>query len=139
MRQFCMSTATTLKVSKSRTCTLVILIIHDCRRPARHRCRIQVSQLLPQRYHRRFDCLSSLVCPFLTFTSGTLHTSSLIAFRHQRGHNELDEPAFTQPAMYSRVRARKSVPTLYEEALIVRFPHRLPLLQHRLMWMRTIE
>ncbi|VDB88235.1 unnamed protein product [Peniophora sp. CBMAI 1063] len=34
------------------------------------------------------------------------------------GHNELDEPAFTQPAMYSRVRARKSVPTLYEEALV---------------------
>ena len=39
------------------------------------------------------------------------------------GHNQLDEPAFTQPAMYSRVRSRKSVPTLYEEILAVRPIH----------------
>ncbi|KAI0063865.1 2-oxoglutarate dehydrogenase, E1 component [Artomyces pyxidatus] len=34
------------------------------------------------------------------------------------GHNELDEPAFTQPVMYDQIRSRKSVPTLYEEKLI---------------------
>lgn len=36
-----------------------------------------------------------------------------------RGHNELDEPAFTQPLMYDQIRSRRSVPTLYEEQLIV--------------------
>ncbi|TFY80498.1 hypothetical protein EWM64_g3510, partial [Hericium alpestre] len=43
------------------------------------------------------------------------------------GHNELDEPAFTQPLMYDAIRSRKSVPTLYEETLIVRnhYPARL--------------
>lgn len=40
-----------------------------------------------------------------------------------RGHNELDEPAFTQPRMYEKIRARKSVPQLYEDKLVVR--HRL--------------
>ncbi|KAN0135872.1 dehydrogenase E1 and transketolase [Lactarius tabidus] len=34
------------------------------------------------------------------------------------GHNELDEPAFTQPLMYDKIRSRKSVPALYEERLI---------------------
>ncbi|EIM89258.1 dehydrogenase E1 and transketolase domain-containing protein 1 [Stereum hirsutum FP-91666 SS1] len=34
------------------------------------------------------------------------------------GHNELDEPAFTQPLMYEQIRSRKSVPTLYEEKLV---------------------
>ncbi|KAF8498860.1 dehydrogenase E1 and transketolase domain-containing protein 1 [Gautieria morchelliformis] len=34
------------------------------------------------------------------------------------GHNELDEPAFTQPLMYQTIRTRKSVPTLYEERLV---------------------
>ncbi len=38
-----------------------------------------------------------------------------------RGHNELDEPAFTQPLMYEKIRSRKSVPALYEERLIVRY------------------
>ena len=33
----------------------------------------------------------------------------------------MDEPAFTQPLMYDRIRSRKSVPALYEERLIVRF------------------
>ena len=37
-----------------------------------------------------------------------------------RGHNELDEPAFTQPQMYQKIRNRKSVPKLYEDKLIVR-------------------
>ncbi|KAF9896549.1 hypothetical protein BX616_007240, partial [Lobosporangium transversale] len=41
----------------------------------------------------------------------------LIAYRRW-GHNELDEPAFTQPLMYDNIRARKSVPKLYEEKLL---------------------
>ena len=36
-----------------------------------------------------------------------------------RGHNELDEPAFTQPLMYSKIRSRRSVPELYEDRLVV--------------------
>lgn len=34
------------------------------------------------------------------------------------GHNELDEPAFTQPLMYQNIRTRKSVPVLYEDKLV---------------------
>ncbi|KAI0084520.1 dehydrogenase E1 and transketolase domain-containing protein 1 [Irpex rosettiformis] len=41
----------------------------------------------------------------------------LIVYRRW-GHNELDEPAFTQPVMYKQIRSRQSVPTLYEEQLI---------------------
>ncbi|ORY48503.1 dehydrogenase E1 and transketolase domain-containing protein 1 [Rhizoclosmatium globosum] len=41
----------------------------------------------------------------------------LIAYRRM-GHNELDEPAFTQPVMYKHIRGRRSVPKLYEEKLV---------------------
>ncbi|RUS19431.1 thiamine diphosphate-binding protein [Endogone sp. FLAS-F59071] len=41
----------------------------------------------------------------------------LITYRRW-GHNELDEPAFTQPLMYRNIRTRKSVPRLYEEKLL---------------------
>ncbi|KAJ1311752.1 hypothetical protein OPQ81_010222 [Rhizoctonia solani] len=34
------------------------------------------------------------------------------------GHNELDEPAFTQPQMYHKIRTRQSVPQIYEQKLI---------------------
>ncbi|CCM02167.1 uncharacterized protein FIBRA_04245 [Fibroporia radiculosa] len=34
------------------------------------------------------------------------------------GHNELDEPSFTQPLMYEQIRSRRSVPSLYEDHLI---------------------
>lgn len=34
------------------------------------------------------------------------------------GHNELDEPAFTQPIMYNNIRHRTSVPKLYEQKLL---------------------
>ncbi|KAJ2777900.1 hypothetical protein H4R18_004912 [Coemansia javaensis] len=37
----------------------------------------------------------------------------LITFRRW-GHNELDEPSLTQPRMYNIIRARESVPRLYE-------------------------
>ncbi|WVQ79042.1 oxoglutarate dehydrogenase (succinyl-transferring), E1 component [Cryptococcus sp. DSM 104549] len=40
----------------------------------------------------------------------------LICYRRW-GHNELDEPAYTQPLMYEKIRGRKSVPELYEGRL----------------------
>jgi probable 2-oxoglutarate dehydrogenase E1 component DHKTD1 len=43
----------------------------------------------------------------------------LISYR-RLGHNELDEPAFTQPLMYKNIRGRRSVPKAYEEHLLVR-------------------
>jgi probable 2-oxoglutarate dehydrogenase E1 component DHKTD1 len=42
----------------------------------------------------------------------------LIVYRRW-GHNELDEPAFTQPLMYEKIRSRSSVPKLYEDKLVV--------------------
>ncbi|KAI8895238.1 thiamine diphosphate-binding protein [Globomyces pollinis-pini] len=41
----------------------------------------------------------------------------MISYRRM-GHNELDEPAFTQPVMYKQIRAQKSVPSKYEEQLL---------------------
>ncbi|KAL1409551.1 hypothetical protein Q8F55_003535 [Vanrija albida] len=40
----------------------------------------------------------------------------LICYRRW-GHNELDEPGFTQPLMYEKIRSRKSVPELFEQRL----------------------
>ncbi|HEX2063662.1 MAG TPA: multifunctional oxoglutarate decarboxylase/oxoglutarate dehydrogenase thiamine pyrophosphate-binding subunit/dihydrolipoyllysine-residue succinyltransferase subunit, partial [Acidimicrobiales bacterium] len=36
------------------------------------------------------------------------------------GHNEADEPSYTQPQMYERIEARRSVRKLYTEALVSR-------------------
>ena len=36
------------------------------------------------------------------------------------GHNEMDEPSFTQPVMYERIQNRPSVVTLYGDELIAR-------------------
>ncbi|KAJ2393127.1 hypothetical protein GGI05_002507, partial [Coemansia sp. RSA 2603] len=36
----------------------------------------------------------------------------------KRGHNEIDEPSFTQPQMYSTIRARKSIPAQFEDSLV---------------------
>jgi probable 2-oxoglutarate dehydrogenase E1 component DHKTD1 len=38
----------------------------------------------------------------------------LICYRRW-GHNELDEPGYTQPKMYEKIRKRSSVPELYEK------------------------
>ncbi|KAG8440021.1 hypothetical protein GDO86_005987 [Hymenochirus boettgeri] len=41
----------------------------------------------------------------------------LLCFR-QWGHNELDEPFFTNPGMYKIIRSRKSIPDVYTERLL---------------------
>eukprot|EP01087_Luapelamoeba_hula_P009178 TRINITY_DN2357_c0_g1_i1.p1 TRINITY_DN2357_c0_g1~~TRINITY_DN2357_c0_g1_i1.p1 ORF type:complete len:945 (+),score=124.00 TRINITY_DN2357_c0_g1_i1:33-2867(+) len=41
----------------------------------------------------------------------------LVGYR-RHGHNEMDEPAFTQPKMYQNIRARKSMPAAYTEKLV---------------------
>ncbi|KAM3870535.1 2-oxoadipate dehydrogenase complex component E1 [Diretmus argenteus] len=41
----------------------------------------------------------------------------LLCYR-QWGHNELDEPFFTNPAMYKIIRSRKSIPDFYSDQLI---------------------
>lgn len=43
----------------------------------------------------------------------------MICYR-RRGHNEGDEPSFTQPLMYKLIEAKRSTRTLYTEALIGR-------------------
>ena len=35
------------------------------------------------------------------------------------GHNELDDPSFTQPNMYKIIHSRKSIPDLYAEKIVV--------------------
>ena len=35
------------------------------------------------------------------------------------GHNEMDEPAFTQPLMYDRIRSRRSIPDVYADTIVV--------------------
>ena len=36
----------------------------------------------------------------------------------RHGHNEMDEPAFTQPAMYKAIRAQSTTVTIYKDSLI---------------------
>jgi 2-oxoglutarate dehydrogenase E1 component len=43
----------------------------------------------------------------------------LVCYR-RHGHNEADEPAYTQPKMYALIEARRSIRKLYTEALINR-------------------
>ncbi|HEY6790628.1 MAG TPA: multifunctional oxoglutarate decarboxylase/oxoglutarate dehydrogenase thiamine pyrophosphate-binding subunit/dihydrolipoyllysine-residue succinyltransferase subunit [Trebonia sp.] len=43
----------------------------------------------------------------------------MVCYR-RRGHNEADNPSFTQPLMYALIEARRSVRKLYTEALIAR-------------------
>ena len=41
------------------------------------------------------------------------------------GHNELDDPSFTQPTMYNVIRNRKSIPEMYADQLKVKLSLRL--------------
>jgi probable 2-oxoglutarate dehydrogenase E1 component DHKTD1 len=41
----------------------------------------------------------------------------LVCFR-KYGHNELDDPSFTNPVMYNKINSRLSVPDLYEQKLV---------------------
>ena len=41
----------------------------------------------------------------------------LVCFR-KYGHNELDDPSFTNPLMYQTINQRKSVPNLYREKIV---------------------
>jgi 2-oxoglutarate dehydrogenase complex dehydrogenase (E1) component-like enzyme len=44
----------------------------------------------------------------------------IITYR-RHGHNEMDNPEFTQPIMYKQIRSRQSVPRQYEDQLTVCF------------------
>jgi len=37
------------------------------------------------------------------------------------GHNELDEPSFTQPRMYNAIRSRPNIPDAYATRLVVSY------------------
>lgn len=41
----------------------------------------------------------------------------MISFR-KYGHNEVDEPGFTQPEMYRRIRSKPSIATQYKKKLV---------------------
>jgi 2-oxoglutarate dehydrogenase complex dehydrogenase (E1) component-like enzyme len=41
----------------------------------------------------------------------------LVGYRRY-GHNEIDEPDFTQPHTYEKVKAQKTCPLLYSESLV---------------------
>ena len=43
----------------------------------------------------------------------------MVCYR-RHGHNEADEPAYTQPVMYGLIEARRSIRKLYTESLINR-------------------
>ncbi|KXS18095.1 2-oxoglutarate dehydrogenase, E1 component [Gonapodya prolifera JEL478] len=49
----------------------------------------------------------------------------LITYRRW-GHNEMDEPSFTQPLMYNKIRSRPSVAALYESHLTASHPDIVP-------------
>lgn len=42
----------------------------------------------------------------------------LICFRRW-GHNEIDDPTFTNPIMYQEIHSRRSIPDLYSDRLVV--------------------
>ena len=42
----------------------------------------------------------------------------LVCFR-KWGHNEMDDPSFTQPLMYQAIGARRSIPDTYAQQLVV--------------------
>ena len=81
---------------------------------SRDRDCVQVQKSLQEGYRHRSDGISSLVNISLPMALAILKNPIF------RGHNELDEPAYTQPIMYQKIRSRQSVPQLYEDKLVVR-------------------
>ena len=62
----------------------------------------------------------ALACQLAVQYRNTFHKDvviDLIGYR-RFGHNELDEPAFTQPAMYKAIRARAPLAVSYADALV---------------------
>lgn len=53
----------------------------------------------------------------------------LICYR-QHGHNEMDEPSFTQPSMYSKIRNRKSIPQTYCDEIGMDQNHKEQIVDH---------
>jgi len=75
------------------------------------------------RSHFRKDVIVDLI----VYRRWSVGPDVIVSFRlrldMRRGHNELDEPAFTQPLMYSKIRSRRSVPELYGDQLVVSLYH----------------
>ena len=66
-----------------------------------------------QRWH--YNCLGD-VSTFNTFVPRDV-VIDLVGYR-KFGHNEIDEPMFTQPIMYSIIKKHKNILELYSEKLI---------------------
>lgn len=79
---------------------------------------VELIHVYPPGHHRGLARISSLVR--FAYVNTRTYTDY-----PPRGHNELDEPSFTQPLMYEKIRSRSSVPVLYEKQLIVR-PYSFP-------------
>ena len=62
--------------------------------------------------------ISSLFSKFTLQKFGKDVLVDLLCFR-KWGHNELDDPSFTNPVMYHAIKNRRSIPDQYSEKLIV--------------------
>ena len=70
-----------------------------------------------------FYCLQEVVkaCQLAMAYRDKFRKDVLIDYTCYRrwGHNELDEPAFTQPQMYNIIRNRQSIPDMYADKIVV--------------------
>jgi len=62
-----------------------------------------------------FELLSHLLLGGMLDGQNIVENIDLVILRH----NELDIPSLTSPLMYEKIAARKSVPQLYEEKIVV--------------------
>ncbi len=61
--------------------------------------------------------MSNLWCSFLTWLPNGVLLSNDVS-RRKYGHNETDQPSFTQPLMYRKIAELKSALDYYTEQLI---------------------